>query len=106
MEWYDDLNKRIPRNEIDALKRWLSEQANVPFSLTWRIVGSYRRGAETSGDVDVLVTGEGRSKLIDALKQHNIIRHMLANGKKKCMAMGVLPGGSVMRHIDIIEATQ
>jgi DNA polymerase/3'-5' exonuclease PolX len=57
--------------EIDRLKLWL--EANVPRSLTWRIVGSYRRGAVTSGDVDILVTGDGRKELIEMMKEEGII---------------------------------
>ena len=57
---------RIPRLEIDNMRVWL--EANVPRTLTWRIVGSYRRGAPTSGDVDILVTGDGRQALIELMK--------------------------------------
>lgn len=103
VEWYDDLHERIPRKEIDGVRDWLSQ--NAPSKLRWRIVGSYRRGAVTSGDVDILVTGEGRSQLIKQLKKENIIRHTLASGKTKFMGMAVLPGGTKMRHIDIIETT-
>ena len=83
--------------------RWL--ESNTPKSLKWRIVGSYRRGAKTSGDVDILVTGDGRKDLINQLKKEGIICHTLADGKKKFMGMAVLPSGSKMRHIDIIETT-
>lgn len=104
LEFYDDLHSRIPRTEIDGVKSWLEK--NIPTSLTWRIVGSYRRGAKTSGDVDILVTGEGRAELIQKMKQEKIIQHTLANGAKKFMGMAVLPGGSKMRHIDIIETSR
>lgn len=86
------------------MEGWL--RVNVPRTLTWRIVGSYRRGALTSGDVDILVTGEGRKVLIEGLKKANIIRHTLANGATKFMGMAVLPTGTKMRHIDIIETTR
>ena len=101
--WYNDLHSRIPRKEIDSIHRWLS--MNAPKTLQWRIVGSYRRGAATSGDVDILVTGDGRLELINMLMKQKIILHTLANGKKKFMGMAVLPGGKKMRHIDIIETT-
>lgn len=104
LTYYDDLHSRIPRKEIDTLKQWLTN--NIPPTLTWRIVGSYRRGAKTSGDVDILVTGDGRDELIESMKRENIIQHTLASGKKKFMGMAVLPSGQKMRHIDIIETTQ
>ena len=104
IEWYDDLHSRIPRKEIDSIHIWLTK--NVPSGLTWRIVGSYRRGAVSSGDVDILVTGSGRLQLISMLMKEGIIKHTLANGKKKFMGMAILPGGKQMRHIDIIETTR
>lgn len=104
VEWYDDLRSRIPRKEIDSMKRWLEQ--NAPKSLRWCIVGSYRRGANTSGDVDVLVTGNGRKDLITKLTNVGILRHTLVSGSKKYMGLGILPGGTKIRHIDIIETTQ
>ena len=98
---YDDLKKRIPRKEIDSMRVWLEK--NAPSSLVWRIVGSYRRGAKTSGDVDILVTGDGREALLRQLKDEGIIKHTLAAGKKKFMGIAVLPRGSVHRHLDVIE---
>lgn len=104
LEYYSDLHERIPRKEIDTVHVWLTQ--NAPVGLIWRIVGSYRRCAKTSGDVDILVTGDGRKQLIDCMKKEGIIRHTLADGKKKFMGMAILPGGSKMRHIDIIETTR
>lgn len=48
--YYDDLHTRIPRDEVSAIARAVCAGA-----VAYEIVGSYRRGAATSGDVDVLV---------------------------------------------------
>ena len=55
IKYYDDLQLKIPRSEIQQ------HEANIKRILPKHkykvdIVGSYRRGAETSGDLDVLVT--------------------------------------------------
>lgn len=55
IKYYDDLQLKIPRSEIQQheanIKRILPKH-----KFKFDIVGSYRRGAETSGDLDVLVT--------------------------------------------------
>ena len=49
--------ERIPRHEINEFKSILEETLSKnQFSLQFEIVGSYRRGAETSGDIDVILT--------------------------------------------------
>ena len=43
---------------------------------TYEIVGSYRRGAKTSGDIDIIITSSDPtifSKVIDSLTAKNII---------------------------------
>ncbi len=53
--WRNHINQPVPRSEIDVLRIILSELwANIP-EIHWEIVGSYRRGEEKSGDVDILV---------------------------------------------------
>lgn len=57
IDHYDDLNTRIPRREVEALGvqvRRAAEQIDPEVELI--VGGSYRRGAETSGDIDLIVT--------------------------------------------------
>jgi DNA polymerase beta len=60
LKYYDDFNIRIPRNEITASKKLLDQAvaflAKKYKGLEYLICGSYRRGLETSGDMDVLLT--------------------------------------------------
>ena len=65
------------------------------------VVGSYRRGAETSGDVDVLLRvpsawtslmcGEYLHNVVMALETAGYIEYILALGEKKCMGIARLP---------------
>ncbi|KAJ4317609.1 hypothetical protein N0V84_007279 [Fusarium piperis] len=57
IEHYGDLNTRIPRREVEALGAVVRKGAQqVDPDVELIIGGSYRRGAETSGDIDFLVT--------------------------------------------------
>lgn len=57
IEHYEDFNSRIPRAEVEklgAIVRKSLLQLDAGFDVI--IGGSYRRGAETSGDVDCIIT--------------------------------------------------
>lgn len=55
--YFDDFEKKIPRSEITQIEKILRaaiKELNSAYLVT--ICGSYRRGKEESGDIDVLVT--------------------------------------------------
>jgi len=55
LKYYDDLQRKIPRNEMLQHEAHLKQLLrNKKFKID--IVGSFRRGADTSGDLDVLFT--------------------------------------------------
>lgn len=57
VQHYDDLNTRIPRREVEALGAVVRKSAQqVDPDVELIIGGSYRRGAETSGDIDFIIT--------------------------------------------------
>ncbi|KAM0564213.1 hypothetical protein ACHAPJ_000423 [Fusarium lateritium] len=57
IEHYDDLNTRIPRREVEALGTVVKRGAQrVDPQVELMIGGSYRRGAESSGDIDFIIT--------------------------------------------------
>lgn len=62
IEHLDDFNARIPRAEVEThgnlVKNALLE---IDPSFQMMIMGSYRRGAATSGDIDIIVTKPGGS---------------------------------------------
>jgi DNA polymerase/3'-5' exonuclease PolX len=75
------------------------------------IVGSYRRGAVTSGDIDVLLmlpdslSEVERNKLfkkaISNYQSKNYIKDILAQGDKKCLAVSQLEGKPA-RRLDLL----
>lgn len=108
LKYYEDILKRIPRDEIDQYKRELLKVFNevkTPGS-TMEIVGSYRRGAKDSGDIDIIIGNEsGNSKIfntfLDKLVERKIIIEVLSRGKVKSLVIGKLPG-KTPRRLDFL----
>ncbi|RDA83027.1 hypothetical protein CP532_6880 [Ophiocordyceps camponoti-leonardi (nom. inval.)] len=66
LEHYDDLQKRIPRQEVEALTRAVRATAEgIDPAVEFITGGSYRRGADSSGDVDLIVTKKGTNKAVE-----------------------------------------
>src|SRR6187401_1662013 len=83
----------------DALVSYLKEQAPVA-DVT--IVGSVRRGAETTGDLDVLASGAD-SALADAFTKFPQVERVLANGGTKA---SVLLRGGFQADLRIVTPDQ
>jgi DNA polymerase/3'-5' exonuclease PolX len=108
LRYYEPLLLRIPRSEM-LQHAALLHAAVEPFQKAKvvrraDIVGSYRRGAATSGDIDMLIEGEDPTILIDLL--HNLMTKsyivgVLAHGARKLMAIVKLDGHPE-RHMDLL----
>ncbi|KAI1736924.1 hypothetical protein F4680DRAFT_243926 [Xylaria scruposa] len=62
VDHYDDLLTRIPRAEVKALGDYVKDvAATIDRRIELIIGGSYRRGAESSGDIDMILTKDGSS---------------------------------------------
>lgn len=60
IDHYEDLNTRIPRREVEALGAYVRRHAGkIDRKVELLIGGSYRRGADSSGDIDFIVTKKG-----------------------------------------------
>jgi DNA ligase (NAD+) len=108
LKYYEDILQRIPRSEIQQYKAIL-EKCFVRFSDNdaFEIVGSYRRGAENSGDIDIIITGLtsiAYKSLIDKLMENKIILHVLSSGPSKTLVIARLPNSSVARRLDFLYA--
>ncbi len=112
LEYYYDILKRIPRKEIEDYKKIIDEEFkklsnNDIENNKLEIVGSYRRGKEDSGDIDIIITSklDDKSifdKLLDSLKENNIIKVFLSRGEKKSMVITKLNDESVARRMDFL----
>lgn len=113
LEYYEDLLERIPRGEMAKHEKLLvTTLSKVAPTLEGIIVGSYRRGAPNSGDIDMLVTAPPTmsekdqqiafTAFINALEESGYIKAMLARGPKKCMAVSAIRGKSKGRRLDLL----
>ena len=114
LKYYDDILKRIPRKEIDEYQEALNTEfmdvkKDIKGDSTFQIVGSYRRGAADSGDIDLIITNSENNreifvKFIDRLVEKGIVVDLLSRGNIKSLAVSRLPG-KANRRIDFLYAT-
>ena len=134
LKYYEDILERIPRSEIDnylfIFNEAFSEIVNEKTKKTketketkeiketketpkntskFEIVGSYRRGADNSGDIDCIFTSSDKTvfkKFIDALVEKKIIIEILSRGPMKCLVITKLPGVKCARRVDFLFAAE
>ena len=107
LQFYEDILERIPRAEIDEYKKVFNKLfIKTDDKDAFEIVGSYRRGATNSGDIDVIITGstgQAYTLFIDDLIKKKIILHVLSRGPSKTLVIARLPNGTA-RRIDFLYA--
>lgn len=110
LKYYEDSILRIPRREM------LQHETHILSALDPRfkgvVVGSYRRGAENSGDIDVLLMlpnsiskkqqGEMFIETVEMLKDTDYIIDTLAQGPKKFLGYVRLEKGEKARRLDLL----
>ena len=99
LKYFDAILKRIPRAEIEIYQKELEKvfSESTPPGSKFEIVGSYRRGAKTSGDIDIIVTNEDNNigafnDFLNALIKKKIVIEILSRGKTKSLTIAQLPG--------------
>jgi DNA polymerase beta len=113
LNYYEDGCLRIPRGEMEAHNHrvFLAVHRDSPV-LTWTIAGSYRRGAETSGDIDVLLSYDDHydeddaqdafQDVITTMERDGYIVDTLAKGTKKWMGYVRLRPDLPARRMDML----
>lgn len=130
LEHYEDLEKRIPRSEMDSWNKLIVEQFDKSIkalneksktestnikSPKIEMVGSYRRGQEDSGDIDILISCDNvgstiqkkiMNKFLENLFRKGLLDEELvfAQGSTKFMGLGKID--EYYRHIDIFYYSQ
>ena len=111
LKYYEDILKRIPRLEIEHYKTKFGRiNDKIPTGTHFEIVGSYRRGADNSGDIDVIITSSYDNRnvfdiFIDMLVKNDIIIELLSKGQKKSLTVGKLRGHPA-RRLDFMFTTK
>ncbi|XP_036383016.1 DNA polymerase beta [Megalops cyprinoides] len=105
LKYFEDFEKRIPRAEMEKMEKLiLAELEELDPEYIGTICGSYRRGAESSGDIDILLThpnftsqSEKQPRLLHAVVEHleslNFITDTLSKGDTKFMGVCQLDCG-------------
>ena len=112
LKYYEDIQKRIPRAEIDEfaeLFRNIVESVAPPGS-KFEIVGSYRRGAANSGDIDIIITNKNNNRavfdtVLDVLIKDKIITEVLSRGKTKSLTLVQIKKNGPIRRVDFLYST-
>ncbi len=113
LKYYEDLKERIPRAEMDELKKNIETHMKVvDKELIFEVCGSYRRGLPSSGDIDILVSHpKHMTHISDAKFLSKIVKYMettgflvdylTKDGEKKYMGFCKLGPKDKARRIDI-----
>ncbi|KAF4802463.1 DNA polymerase beta [Turdus rufiventris] len=102
-KYFEDFEKRIPREEMLQMQEIvLKEIKKLDPNYIATVCGSFRRGADSSGDMDVLLThpsftseSSKQSKLlhqvVEQLEKVHFVTDMLSKGDTKFMGVCQLP---------------
>lgn len=117
IEHYDDFQTRIPRAEVEQHGNFVRDAIEkIEHGLEVTIMGSYRRGAADSGDIDLIITKPNTSinhirtfvleTVVPQLTAQEFLKVGLATTHKdngtKWHGACALPGSSVWRRIDLL----
>ena len=105
LQYYEDILKRIPRSEIEDYKSYFEKAMPKISGAKMEIVGSYRRGAQSSGDIDVIITSNFPQvfvKFIDNLLKEKIILNILSRGPTKCLVVAKISSSVSARRVDFL----
>lgn len=105
LKHFEDINSKIPRSEITKFKKILTKAVKaVSPEIEFEIVGSYRRKAKESGDIDVLFTHpkdiQYLEKILEEMEKTKILTDTLSKGKYKYLGMGKID--EKYRRIDFL----
>ena len=107
LQYYEDILARIPRAEVEQYETIVAAEFKkiATQKSRFEIVGSYRRGAQSSGDIDMIITSDSAKvfvNLIDSLIKKGIILEVLSRGPTKCLVIARIPGSTVSRRVDFL----
>ena len=109
LKHYEELNQKIPRKEVQKHEEYLQSILNkIDKDAEMTIAGSYRRGGEESGDIDVLIKSEKKEiykRFINKLNKLGYLIDELALGPKKYNGVCRHRFSGIARRIDIMYTT-
>ncbi|KKL63915.1 hypothetical protein LCGC14_2170320 [marine sediment metagenome] len=112
LEYFHDLQKRAPRWQVEEISNKIAAQVRqIQRELGWkvkvRVCGSFRRKAETCGDVDVLLCETGGkpilNELVDRLTKSGLLTKTLGIGPTKYMGITMQTGTAFRIDMETIK---
>ena len=111
LEYHEELEQSIPRDEIDEWKTLLTEVFKCPENLAnpkkgqfrWLIAGSYRRGDSESSDIDIVVMNVDSNSILDLLEEYIVA--VDKTGSHLSSLLVRLTEDSPVRQMDLIVST-
>ena len=107
LKYYEDILKRIPRAEMKRHEKMLLDELYE--GQEGSVVGSFRRGQESSGDIDFLIkmdAGPDQKEIfkeyVNDLKESGYMIEVLSQGDQKCLAVVRLTPESPARRLDLL----
>lgn len=108
LKYFEAIETRIPRSEIDEYLQVFNKVfvTSTPPGSSFEIVGSYRRGALNSGDIDLIITNQANNpaaftSFLDQLIKDKLVIEVLTRGKTKSLTIAQLPG-KIPRRVDFL----
>ena len=105
LTYYNDLKQRIPRAEVKNLGESVIARVREfdPAALC-EITGSYRRQAETSGDIDIITCGKYSLKeLCEKYENDPFFIAVFAVGNERLTFIYKSPVSGIVRQIDVLK---
>lgn len=108
LKYHEDFEKRIPRTEMikhDAFIK--SAIASINPTIKVQVVGSFRRGSKSSGDIDVIISTEDENVLQSIVQRFKDVKYLVddfAFGPHKYLGVCKLPRHATFRRIDLLYA--
>ena len=109
LQYYEHILERIPRAELRQHEKLLLGELQE--AMKGVVVGSYRRGAADSGDIDVLLTMPGLDEAkkaaafaayVERLRGRGYMVEVLSQGDQKCLSIVKLEPTAVSRRLDLL----
>ena len=111
LKYYEDILERIPRAEMVKHEKILLGNMKGVEGMRGTVVGSYRRGAESSGDIDVLLTlppgpkaarAKAFHEYVQRLRDSGYMTEVLSEGDQKCLSIVRLNAKGKSRRLDLL----
>lgn len=115
LKYHEDTQIRIPRKEMLKHEEYIkSVFSKNEKSYIVELVGSYRRGESSSGDIDVLITHPDSTldhekmfqSIIQTFKEDKYVVDIFAQGGKKCLAVCKAKRHKYFRRIDFMMTSK